>query len=86
MREARAEVLVFLDDDVISVCEFLHAHYQRHAGETGLVVFGGFEFSADAPDFFLGRVTDWSRSHFERCSAKGCKPSHEDSFQDDAYR
>lgn len=42
------------------------------------MVFGGFVLSPDSPQPFVAEMSDWSRTHFERCSRPGYEPSHQD--------
>jgi GT2 family glycosyltransferase len=77
-RHARAEILLFLDDDILPVPGLLAAHYSAHAGKKGIVAFGGFCVSPESPFPFVAQATDWSREHWERCSAPDYIPTHRD--------
>ena len=47
LREARGELLIFLDDDVIPAPHFVAAHRDAHHGSAGRVVIGYMEFIPD---------------------------------------
>jgi peptidoglycan/xylan/chitin deacetylase (PgdA/CDA1 family)/glycosyltransferase involved in cell wall biosynthesis len=77
VREARGDLLVFLDDDIIPSRNFLALHHQAH-GQEDRVVIGGLKPAADSPSPFVAEVADWTQAHFDRCSAPGHELSHLD--------
>ncbi|MBZ5513966.1 MAG: polysaccharide deacetylase family protein [Acidobacteriia bacterium] len=75
--QARGEVLLFLDDDIIPVPELIDLHLRARDRE-GVVVFGGFKPAPNSPERFVQETVDWSHVHYERCSAPGYNPTHSD--------
>ena len=47
LREARGELLIFLDDDVVPIPQFVAVHVAAHHGSAGRVVIGHTEFIPD---------------------------------------
>jgi peptidoglycan/xylan/chitin deacetylase (PgdA/CDA1 family)/glycosyltransferase involved in cell wall biosynthesis len=78
IQEAEADILLFLDDDIIPVPQLLARHYACHKHETRLVVLGALKIHPDSPERFLGQIYDFTRPVFERCSIAGHKPNHLD--------
>jgi peptidoglycan/xylan/chitin deacetylase (PgdA/CDA1 family)/GT2 family glycosyltransferase len=76
VREARGELLAFLDDDIIPGPDWLAVHVRGHA--RGEVVFSGYQQAPDSPGLFVGEATDWSLKHLIRCSRPGYEPEYED--------
>lgn len=73
VREASGPLLVFLDDDILPVQEFLDCHRRWHQQQR-LVVFGGFKLSPESSSP-IATAIDWSQRHFDRCSQAGYLPT-----------
>ncbi|MGO8787121.1 MAG: glycosyltransferase family 2 protein [Terriglobia bacterium] len=68
---ARADLLVFIDDDIVVTPRFLDAHYAHHRQESRVVVLGALKPSPDSPGGFVDVAVDWTEGYFERCSKPG---------------
>lgn len=68
LREAKAPVCVFIDDDIVSTPGFLEAHYAAHQKEPHLVVLGALKPSPDSPGGIAEVAADWVQGYFDRCS------------------
>jgi glycosyltransferase involved in cell wall biosynthesis len=65
---AGADVLVFIDDDIVATPGFLQAHYAVHQQESGVVVLGALKPPPDSPGGFVDVAVDWTQGYFDRCS------------------
>jgi len=77
MREARGEILVYLDDDEIPEPGMLAAHLECHR-DPKVVVIGGVNLHPKSPQLLVGEATDYSPRHFARCSQPGYVPDYRD--------
>ncbi|HXU13236.1 MAG TPA: glycosyltransferase family 2 protein [Candidatus Binatia bacterium] len=70
--EARGEILLFLDDDMIAACDLLSVHREAHGTSRERVVLGQMGLAAGVRRSFLKQgVADWGREFAERVSAPG---------------
>lgn len=63
LREARGNIVVALDDDVIPTSTLLQEHEKWHAGETPTLVIGTFTRSNQSPEPITQSACDWSHLH-----------------------
>jgi len=70
--EARGEILLFLDDDMIAACDLLSVHREAHGTSRERVVLGQMGLAAGVRRSFLKQgVADWGMEFAERVSAAG---------------
>jgi peptidoglycan/xylan/chitin deacetylase (PgdA/CDA1 family)/GT2 family glycosyltransferase len=77
VREARGELLIFLDDDIIVPEHFVETHLHAHS-QAGTVAFGGFRLSPSSEYPHVAEASDWSWSHLQRCAAPCYAPKARD--------
>jgi peptidoglycan/xylan/chitin deacetylase (PgdA/CDA1 family)/GT2 family glycosyltransferase len=77
VQKASADVLVFLDDDMIPAAELLARHYECHLRDR-MVVIGPFMISPDSPHPLVAEAIDWGAAHIQRCSVPGYEPTYRD--------
>jgi glycosyltransferase involved in cell wall biosynthesis len=75
---AKADVLVFIDDDIVATPGFLEAHYAVHQQESQVVVLGALKPPPDFPGGFVDVAVDWTQGYFERCSQPGYQATGND--------
>jgi len=76
--EARGEIVLFLDDDVIPMPDLLKAHLDAHSKCERSLVFGTFFRSPQSPEPLVQEAADWSDLHRARCGAPGFSPEVQD--------
>jgi len=78
VRQAKAEILLFLDDDIVPSCTLVPAHYAAHQLDPNLVVVGALSVHPESPERFLGETCDFTLPVLIRCSTPGYQPNHLD--------
>jgi glycosyltransferase involved in cell wall biosynthesis len=63
LREARGQVIVALDDDVVPSANLLSAHAKWHLNSDPNLVIGTFSRSTESPEPLVQRACDWSHLH-----------------------
>ena len=71
VRSAKASILVFIDDDIVTAPGFLQAHSDAHQKEANLVVLGALKPPPDSLAGPIGQAVDRTQAYFDRCSAVG---------------
>lgn len=74
---AQAPVVLYLDDDVIPSPELLARHHAHFDGAERIAVFGALRPDPDSTEPLVGKASDWTTAHFQRCAA-ALEPSHTD--------
>jgi glycosyltransferase involved in cell wall biosynthesis/peptidoglycan/xylan/chitin deacetylase (PgdA/CDA1 family) len=78
---ARGEIVLFLDDDIISTPGLLQKHCAAHIGEDALLVHGPISIAPDSPKTLIRYATEiWYESYYGSLS-----PSHGLSLPKDVY-
>lgn len=78
LRESRAPVCVFIDDDIVATPGFVEAHYAVHQKDSKTVVLGALKPALDFPGGLAEVAADWVQAYFDRCS----NPSYQVSGKD----
>jgi len=68
LKEAKAPVCVFIDDDIVATPGFLEGHFTLHQAEPHLVVLGALKPSPDSPGGLAEVGAEWVQDYFDRCS------------------
>jgi len=70
--EARGEILLFLDDDMIAAPDLVSIHIEEHGSSRTSVVLGAMGLAGNVRRSFLKRgVEEWGREFAERVSTPG---------------
>lgn len=70
--EARGEILLFLDDDMIAAHDLVAIHLEEHGSSRKRVVLGAMGLAGDVRRSFLKRgVEEWGEEFAERVSTRG---------------
>ena len=78
VKSSDAEVLIFIDDDIVATPEFVRSHYEAHQREPHSVVLGGLKPAPDSPGGFVDAAVDWTQGYFDRCSDPSYKVGGKD--------
>jgi len=78
LEQARGDVVVSLDDNMVPAPEFLQRHLAWHGPDTRNVAIGGVVDHPASPELFLARTIGWTRGFCERLSLPGYAPTHLD--------
>jgi glycosyltransferase involved in cell wall biosynthesis len=77
--EAQAELLIFLDDDILAQPQCLEAHVRAHQGRTDLVLIGYLPpLLQEQKGFYRAELFDWWEANFQRLRAPGYRFKYSD--------
>ena len=81
LQEARAELVLCLDDDIVPVPGLIAEHVRAHEEQPGGVVMGALAIAPDSPERFLGEIADFTVVVQQRCAVPGYEPSNIDFLE-----